>query len=74
MSKYWGKRQKDRFARLQYPQCSETFFWKVITIVEMIHMSQAQAMAIWKLNNIVYSRLNNPSFSVISDWWKHDIT
>ena len=36
--------------------------------------SQAQAMAIWKLNNIVYSRLSNPRSSVISDQWKHDTT
>ena len=31
-------------------------------------------MAIQKLNNIVYSRLNNPWSSVISDQWKHDTT
>ena len=31
-------------------------------------------MAIWKLNNIIYSRLSNPRSSVISDRWKHDST
>ena len=40
----------------------------------MVPTSQARAMAIRKLNNIVYSRLSNPRSSVISDRWKHDTT
>ena len=40
----------------------------------MAPTSQARAMAIRKLNNIVYSRLNNSRSSVISDRWKHDTT
>ena len=40
----------------------------------MAFTSQARAMAIRKLNNIVYSRLSNPRSSVISDRWKHDTT
>ena len=31
-------------------------------------------MAIWKLNNIVYSCLSNLRSSVICDQWKHDTT
>ena len=31
-------------------------------------------MATWKLNNIVYTWLNNPRSSVISDQWKYDTT
>ena len=40
----------------------------------MAPMSQARAMAIWKLNNIVYSCHSKPRSSVISDRWKHDTT
>lgn len=72
ISKYWGERQKDRFARLQHPRCSENFFRKVITVVKMAPTLQARALAIRKPNNIVYSRFSNPRSNVTSDKWKHD--
>ena len=66
--------EKNRFAKLQYPKCSEIFFSKVITIVKLAPTFQTRTIAIWKLNNIVYFCLSNPRSSVISDRWKHDTT
>ena len=40
----------------------------------MASISNASALAIEKLNNIVYSCLNNPWPNVISDKWKHNTT
>lgn len=38
--KHWSTTHWDRFARLHYTRCSMTFFWKVITIVELAPTAQ----------------------------------
>ncbi len=35
VTKYWGVQHRDRFARLNYPRSSQTFYRKVITVVRL---------------------------------------
>ena len=53
ISKAWGVQQQDRFARLHYPQYSETFFKRVITVVKRVPTMSYRIIAIKKLNNIM---------------------
>lgn len=72
ITKGWGIQQRDRFARLHYPRCSETFFRKVITIVKLAPTASSRTIAIQKLNNIMIMRLRNLHASFLSDKWRHD--
>lgn len=71
-SKYWGERYKERFAILRYLRSSKTFFKRIITIVKMALSLQGWAGAFRKLNNLIYSRLNQPRPNVVTDKWRHD--
>ena len=74
ISKAWGIQQKDRFARLLYPYCSETFFRRVITVMKLVPTILRRIIAIKKLNNIMINHLQNSCASVLPDKWHFDLS
>ena len=72
INKHWGERHKERFAMLQYPQSSKTFFKKIITIIKLAPSLQGRTRAIWKLNHYIYSRLISSHPTIVANKWKYD--
>ena len=72
VTKYWGVQHRDRFAHLNYPHSSQTFYKKVITVVRLATTPSHCKIAIRKLNNIMINRLTNLQPSVLPDKWRLD--
>ncbi len=66
---------RNRFSRLHYLRCSETYFRFVTTVIKLSPTSSCHQRVLQKLNNIIISRFtteNRPH--IISDLWRFNTT